>query len=72
MLPDKFFEEYSKTGPEPAPDTLDDTTKKTYTAAEVDELVNRKVAEAVESIQVRLATADESGPDNEPAETDNE
>ncbi len=72
MLPDKFFEEYAKTGPEPAPDTLDDPSKKTYTAAEVDELVNRKVAEAVESIQARLAAADDNGPVSEPAETDNE
>lgn len=72
MLPDKFFEEYAKTGPEPAPDTLDDATKKTYTAAEVDELVNRKVAEAVESIQARLVAADVNESDNEPAETTNE
>lgn len=71
MLSDKFFEAYAATAgkpldtgsdPEPAP--------KTYTAAEVDELVNKKVAEAVASIQARLADAEDqvSEPETEPAE----
>lgn len=71
MLSDKFFEAYAATASKP-PDTGSDPepAPKTYTAAEVDELVNKKVAEAVASIQARLAEAEDltTEPDTEPAE----
>ena len=59
MLPDKFFEEYMKTGTprEPAP-TDEEPTKDSYTPAEVDAIVTKKVAEAVDHIKSAFAAAD--------------
>ena len=60
VLPDRFFEEYAKTGP---PATLADAEdveeKDVYTRAEVDDIVNRKIAEALESMKAP-ATAPET------------
>lgn len=73
MLSDKFFEEYAKTAtrpPEEPAGALDDPEKDSYTRAEVDEIVNQKVAAAVDEIKSELAalyTADKSEPE-QPAE----
>jgi hypothetical protein len=60
MLSDKFFEEYAKTGTprpeEPADALLEDPEKDTYTRAEVDEIVNSKVAAAVDEVKAELNT----------------
>ena len=73
MLSDKFFEEYAKTGtprPEEPADALEDPEKDSYTRAEVDEIVNSKVAAAVDEIKSELAalyTTDKNEPEK-PAE----
>ena len=48
MLPDRFYEEYAKTANRPpAPEgEAPEEPKDTYTRAEVDDIVNRKIAEA--------------------------
>lgn len=60
MLSDKFFEEYAKTGTpkpeEPADTLLEDPEKDSYTRAEVDEIVNSKVAAAVDEVKAELNT----------------
>lgn len=50
MLNDKFFEEYSKTGPPPQ-EAAAEEPEKMYTAAEVDKLVADKVEAAVKEIK---------------------
>lgn len=50
MLSDKFFAEYTKTGPPPQEAAADDP-EKMYTAAEVDKLVADKVEAAVKEIK---------------------
>lgn len=54
MLNDKFFEEYSKTGPPPQEAEADEQDKM-YTAAEVDKLVADKVEAAVKEIKSSMA-----------------
>ena len=51
MLPEKFFEEYAKTGVMPENPDKNTKPKDTYTRAEVDEIVNKKIAEALESMK---------------------
>lgn len=51
MLPDRFFDEYAKTGPpkqEPA-------EKTSYTAAEVDKIVTDKVNDAIEDLKKSIS-----------------
>ena len=57
MLSDRFFEEYAKTGaPKPAADDPPEIPEKdSYSRAEVDEIVNAKVAEAISEIRSELA-----------------
>lgn len=64
MLDNRFFEEFEKTkGYEPkAQETLEE--KDTYTKAEVEELINRKVGEVLDSI--KKSTNDESVPGTVP------
>lgn len=50
MLSDKFFDEYTKTGPPPQEAAAEDP-EKMYTAAEVDKLVADKVEAAVKEIK---------------------
>lgn len=51
MLADYFFEEYAKTAPVPAaPITPEIPDKDTYTRAEVDDIINRKLEEAMKQI----------------------
>ena len=61
VLPDRFFEEYAKTGP---PATLADAEdvieKDVYTRAEVDDIVNRKIAEALESMKAPAAAPEKT------------
>lgn len=57
MLNDKFFEEYTKTGPPPQ-EAAADEPEKMYTAAEVDKLVADKVEAAVKEIKSSM-TANE-------------
>lgn len=61
VLPDRFFEEYAKTGP---PATLADAEdveeKDVYTRAEVDDIVNRKIAEALESMKAPAAVPEKT------------
>lgn len=54
MLSDKFFEEYTKTGP-PQQDAGAEDPEKMYTAAEVDKLVADKVEAAVKEIKSSMA-----------------
>ena len=54
MLSDKFFEEFSKTGPPPQEPAGEDP-EKMYTAAEVDKLVADKVEAAVKEIKNSMA-----------------
>ena len=54
MLNDKFFEEYTKTGPPPQEAGADEG-EKMYTAAEVDKLVADKVEAAVKEIKSSMA-----------------
>lgn len=76
MLSDRFFEEYAKTGkPKPAEtdDALDDPEKDSYTRAEVAEIVNAKVKDAVDSMKEELnalygAKDTVNEPDETPAE----
>ena len=50
MLNDKFFEEYTKTGP-PQQEAAAADPEKMYTAAEVDKLVADKVEAAIKEIK---------------------
>lgn len=51
MLQDFFFAAYKETGPAPAPvDPEDIPVKDTYTRAEVDEIISRKLEEAVKQL----------------------
>lgn len=59
MLPDKFFEAFAETGEKPPSADPEDPEPKTYTAAEVDALVNERVAEAVEEIKKTLSTPED-------------
>lgn len=65
VLPDRFFEEYAKTGP---PATLADAEdveeKDVYTRAEVDDIVNRKIAEALESMKAPAAAPEKTTTDD--------
>ena len=54
VLNDKFFEEYTKTGPPPQ-EAAADEPEKMYTAAEVDKLVADKVEAAVKEIKSSMA-----------------
>lgn len=66
MLSDRFFEEYAKTGaPKPAADDQPEIPEKdSYSRAEVDEIVNAKVAEAISEIRSEMAAFQQ--PDNKP------
>ena len=66
MLSDRFFEEYAKTGaPKPAADDPPEIPEKdSYSRAEVDEIVNAKVAEAISEIRSEMAAMQQ--PDNKP------
>ena len=55
MLNDKFFEEYTKTGPPPQ-EAAGEDPEKMYTAAEVDKLVADKVEAAVKEIKSSMAS----------------
>lgn len=60
MLPEKFFEEYAKTGVMPENPDKSTKPKDTYTRAEVDEIVNKKIAEALESMKEANDPSEES------------
>lgn len=62
MLSDKFFEAYAATADRPPDTGAEDPGPKTYTAAEVDALVNERVAEAIAEIKKSLRE-----PENDPA-----
>lgn len=66
MLSDRFFEEYAKTGaPKPTADDQPEIPEKdSYSRAEVDEIVNAKVAEAISEIRSEMAALQQ--PDNKP------
>lgn len=72
MLSDRFFEEYAKTGaPKPAADDPPEIPEKdSYSRAEVDEIVNAKVAEAISEIRSEMAALQQpdNKPDDNPAE----
>ena len=62
LLPEHFFKAYAETGvtPEAAADALDEMEPKdSYTRAEVDDIVNRKIAEAMESMKTPVTTEPE-------------
>lgn len=61
VLPDRFFEEYAKTGPpQTLPNAEDVPEKDVYTRAEVDDIVNRKIAEALQSMKAPAAAPKET------------
>lgn len=66
MLPDKFFSAYTETAEKPVSDAPEEEAPKSYTAAEVDALVNDRVAAAMDEIKKSL-----SEPEN-PVERTNE
>lgn len=51
MLPDKFFSAYNETAEKPVTEAPEEEAPKNYTAAEVDALVNERVAAAIEEIK---------------------
>lgn len=67
MLNDKFFEEYSKTGPPPQESGTADP-EKMYTAAEVDKLVADKVEAAVKEIKSSMTASEPDIPAHEESE----
>ena len=66
MLNDKFFEEYTKTGPPQEAAATD--PEKMYTAAEVDKLVADKVEEAVKDIKSSMTASTPDIPAHEESE----
>ena len=58
MLPDKFFSAYSETAEKPVSDAPEEEAPKSYTAAEVDALVNERVAAAIEEIKKSFSEPD--------------
>ena len=76
MLADYFFEAYAKTAkPRPIEPTSEIPDKESYTRAEVDEIISRKLEEAVKSMSGKdvkvepVPTDQEDGPGVE-AETE--
>lgn len=53
MLPDKFFEEYAKTYDHPVTEDPEPEKEKTYTAAEVEEIVNDKLEKALQGLTAK-------------------
>jgi len=58
MLPDKFFSAYNETAEKPVSEAPEEEAPKSYTAAEVDALVNERVAAAIEEIKKSLSEPD--------------
>ena len=54
MLPEKFFSAYNETAEKPVSEAPEEEAPKSYTAAEVDALVNDRVAAAIEEIKKSL------------------
>lgn len=77
MLSDRFFEEYSKTGPPvDAGHSVDTGNQTTYSAADVEEIVNKKLADALAKIgqgnkpeEIPAITIDNE-PEESPAESE--
>ena len=67
VLNDKFFEEYTKTGPPPQ-DAAAADPEKMYTAAEVDKLVADKVEAAVKEIKSSMTANEPDIPAHEESE----
>ncbi len=51
MLSDEFFKQYALTVPPKKEAAADPGVKDTYTRAEVDEIVNKKIEEALQSMK---------------------
>ena len=59
MLPDKFFSAYQETAEKPVTEAPEEEAPKSYTAAEVDALVNERVAAAIEEIKKSFSEPDD-------------
>ena len=71
MLSDEFFKQYAMTGPPKQSPAADPGVKDTYTRAEVDEIVNKKIEEALQSMKQPEQIAPENNPE-EPGESEEE
>lgn len=58
MLPEKFFSAYQETAEKPVSEAPEEEAPKSYTAAEVDALVNERVAAAIEEIKKSFSEPD--------------
>lgn len=77
MLSDRFFNEYAKTGPPVvAGQNSDKGEKTTYSAADVEEIVNKKLADALAKIgqgnkpEEIPAITNDNEPEENPAESE--
>ena len=77
MLSDRFFDEYAKTGPPVDAGQNNDTgDKAAYSAADVEEIVNKKLAEALSKIgqgnkpEEIPAISNDNEPEESPAESE--
>ena len=69
MLSDEFFKQYALTGPPKKEAAADPGVKDTYTRAEVDEIVNKKIEEALQSMKQPEQESPENNPE-EPGESE--
>ena len=65
MLSDEFFKQYALTGP-PKKEAAEDpaAVKDTYTRAEVDEIVSKKIEEALQSMKQPEQESPENNPED--------
>ena len=71
MLSDEFFKQYAMTGPPKREAAADPGVKDTYTRAEVDEIVNKKIEEALQSMKQPEQESPENNPET-PGESEEE
>lgn len=71
MLSDEFFKQYAMTGPPKREAAAETAVKDTYTRAEVDEIVNKKIEEALQSMKQPEQESPENNPED-PGESEEE
>ena len=72
MLSDEFFKQYALTGPPKKEAAADPAAvKDTYTRAEVDEIVSKKIEEALQSMKQPEQESPENNPED-PGESEEE
>ena len=65
MLSDEFFKQYALTGPPKKEAAADPGVKDTYTRAEVDEIVSKKIEEALQSMKQPEQESPENSPEDQ-------